>query len=73
MCVCVYVCVYLSSCFRDKADSIYLLLALPIPGFLAGPSGISVGLDIVHQRQTRGFGWITFGWANCIIDTFVLN
>ena len=48
--------------FWLKADGINLLLALT-------PAGI------VQQRQTWGrkapcVGWVTFGWASCIIDTF---
>ena len=56
--------------FGDKADGIDLLMALP------PPSSIGVERGIVHLKQTWGqkacnFGWATFEWASCIIDTFV--
>ena len=46
-----------------KADGINLLFVLALVG-------------IIQQRQTWGrkvpnFGWATFGWVSCNIDTFV--
>ena len=40
--------------FAVLANCNDLLLALPQPGFLAGPFGIRVGQGIIHVSQTLG-------------------
>ena len=56
-------------CFGGKADGINLLLALPTPCILAWLSGVYVWQT--WSQKTPGFGWATFEWASCIIDTFL--
>ena len=50
-------------CLKDKADGIYLMLALFPADFLAGSSGIRVGRGIVHQKQTQGWNEPGLGFA----------